>query len=105
MKEVIVAADAPERPSTSTAMVDDIKRNFGIDIGDIAKEITKDYVKESVLGRKSSAPVNRSKFAKALNGISEFCRTVWWIPAAAYFVLMLAVIAVKLLANLVGVTL
>ncbi|MBP2029746.1 hypothetical protein J2755_000666 [Methanohalophilus levihalophilus] len=103
MKQLPATTEQVERPNASTAMVEDIKNNFGIDVGEIAGSIARDYVKENVFGRKSTTPAGRSKFAKALFGISEFFRSVWWVPAAAYAAMMLVVIAVRLLANIAGV--
>ena len=91
-----------ETPQTSGGMVEDIRKNFGIDISDLTKDIAKDYLKENILGKRS-APVTRSKFSKALDAVAAFSKSMWWIPAAAYLVLGIAVILVKLLAKLAGV--
>ena len=91
-----------ETPQASGGMVEDIKKNFGIDLQDLTKDIAKDYLKENILGRKT-VPVQRSKFSRALDAVSAFSRSMWWIPAAVYLVLGIAVILVKLLAKLAGV--
>ena len=91
-----------ETPQASGRMVEDIKKNFGIDISDLTKDIAKDYLKENILGKRST-PITRSKFSKALDAVSAFSRSMWWIPAAVYLVLGIAVILVKLLAKLAGV--
>lgn len=94
--------NSSERATTGSTIVSDVKKNFGIDIGDIAKDLTRDYVKSTIFGQKA-APVTRSKFSRALDAVASFSRSMWWVPAAAYLVLGIAVIAVKLLAKLAGV--
>jgi hypothetical protein len=93
---------AIEAPQPSGGMVEDIKKNFGIDLQDLTKDIAKDYVKEQVFGRKST-PVTRSKFSKALDAVSSFGRSTWWLFPALYLAMGIAVILVKLLAKLAGV--
>lgn len=93
------AAETPQAPG---GMVDDIKKNFGIDLSDLTKDIAKDYLKEQVLGRRST-PVTRSKFSKALDALSSFFKSVWWIIPATYLLTGVAVILVKVLAKLAGV--
>lgn len=91
-----------ERTTATSAIASDVKKAFGIDIGDLAKDLTKDYLKEQILGRK--APIQtRSKFSRALDAVAMFSRSMWWVPAAGYLAIGVAVILVKILAKLAGV--
>ena len=96
------AENTTERSTAGGAMASDLKKALGIDVGDLAKDLTKDYLKDQLLGRKST-PVTRSKFSKALDAVASFSRSVWWIPAAGYLAIGVAVILVKLMAKMVGV--
>jgi hypothetical protein len=100
MREKMKKAD--ETPQASGGMAEDIKKNFGIDISDLTQGIAKDYLKETVLGRRTT-PVSRSKFSKALDAIASFSKSMWWIPAAAYLAIGVAIILVKLMAKFAGV--
>jgi len=88
-----------EVKSTTTSMVEDIKKNFGIDVGDIAGSVAKDYVKGTILGQNKRSTAPRSKFGRALDSLKD----AWWVPAAVYMSLMLAVIFTKFLARIAGV--
>ena len=91
-----------ETPQASGGVVEDIKKNFGIDLQDLAKDITKDYVKGQIFGTKTQT-VSRSKFSRALDAVAGFARSVWWVPAVGYLSLGIAVILIKILAKLAGV--
>jgi len=88
--------------SPSGAIVNDIQKSLGIDVGDIVKEVAKDYAKDTIFGKKGPTS-GRTKFSKALDGISEFVRSVWWVPAAAYLLLGISIIAIKWMSKLAGV--
>lgn len=88
--------------SPSSAIITDLQKNLGIDVGDIVKDLAKDYAKESLFGKKG--PVSgRTKFSKALDGISDFVRGVWWVPGAVYLLLGIAIVSIKVLEKLAGV--
>lgn len=91
-----------EDKSVSNAVVRDIKKTFGIDVGDLAKDLTKEYVREQIFGKKAPQ-VPRTKFTRTLDGLTLFLKSLWWVPAAAYFAFMLAIIAARVLANIAGV--
>ena len=78
------------------SMARDIKKNFGIDLSDIGKDLAKDYIKESIFGKKTTS-INKSKFGKTL----EALKGAWWVPAAIYLSIGLTALALKFLAKLV----
>ena len=88
--------------SPSGAIVTDLQNSLGIDVGDIVKEVAKDYAKDTIFGKKTTA-TGRTKFSKALDGVSDFLRSVWWVPAAAYLLLGISIVAIKYLAKFAGV--
>lgn len=88
-----------DTPSSTGTMVADIKKNLGIDIGDIAGTVVKDYAKDNIFGKGGNKYTPRSKFGKTLEALTN----AWWVPAAVYFSLIIAVIGAKLLAKLAGV--
>jgi hypothetical protein len=88
-----------ETKSTTGSMVADIKNNFGIDVGDIAGAVARDYVKGTILGQNKRSTVSRSKFGRVLDSLKD----AWWVPAAVYMSLGISVIACKFLAKIVGV--
>lgn len=96
--EIIITSEKP-----TNTMINDISKNLGIDVGDIIKDVAKDYAKETVFGKKNNTPAGRTKFSKALDGISNFVRSVWWVPAAMWFMLGIAIIGIKFLEKLAGV--
>jgi len=78
------------------SMARDIKKNFGIDLSDIGKDLAKDYLKESIFGKKTTN-TSRSKFGRTL----EALKGAWWVPAAIYLSIGLTALALKFLAKLV----
>ena len=92
-------ATEQDKPSPTGSMVEDIKKNLGIDIGDIAGTVAKDYVKENVFGKGQKNYTPRTKFGKTLEALTN----AWWVPAAVYFSLIIAIIGAKVLAKLAGV--
>lgn len=91
--------DITDESKPEGSLVKDIKRNFGIDIGEIVGDISKDYVKENVLGHKKSRYTPRSKFGRTLEALKD----AWWVPAAVYFSFMIGLIGAKVLAKMAGV--
>ena len=91
--------DNPDETKPEGSLVKDIKRNFGIDVGEIVGELSKDYVKENVFGHKKNKYTPRSKFGRTLEALKD----AWWVPAAVYFSFMLALIAGKVMAKMAGV--
>ena len=92
-------AENPDETKPERSLVKDIKRNFGIDVGEIVGEISKDYVKENVLGQKPKRYTPRGKFGRTLDALKD----AWWVPAAVYFSFMLALIGGKVMAKMAGV--
>lgn len=88
-----------DKPSSTGTMVEDIKKNLGIDIGDIAGTVVKDYAKENIFGKGGNKYTPRSKFGRTLEALTN----AWWVPAAVYFSLIIAIIGAKVLAKLAGV--
>ena len=91
-----------DSPQSSGGIAEDLKKTLGIDLGDIAKDMTKDYVREQIFGKKAPVQI-RSKFSRALDAVASFSRSMWWVPAAGYLAIGIAVILVKILAKLAGV--
>ena len=92
-------ATEQDSPSPTGSLVEDIKKNLGIDIGDIAGTVAKDYVKENVFGKGRRPTSPRGKFGRTLEALKD----AWWVPAAVYFSFMIALIGGKVLAKLAGV--
>ncbi len=89
----------PDENTQTSSLANDIKRNFGIDVGEIGTELGKDILKENILGRKPKNTAPRSKFGRTLEALTN----AWWVPAAVYFSLVIAIIGAKVLAKLAGV--
>jgi hypothetical protein len=94
--------EGTDNAAPSNALVKDIQNSLGIDLGDIVKDVAKDYAKDSLFGSKTKN-TSKTKFSKALDAVSDFVRSVWWVPALAYMVLGISIISIKFLGKLVGV--
>jgi len=92
------AIETLDTPQSEKGIITDIKKNFGIDVGDVVGSLAKDYIKDNTFGRTQKPPVN-TKFGRTLRALTN----AWWVPAAVYLSCMIAVIFMKFLAQLMGV--